>query len=126
MGSWTDTRDRAHVGKGAPHRVVAPLVEREAVLELIDEALQEGLEGMGRVIALHAPAGHGKTRILTEAEGRAEALGYRILRSRSTPLEVTFPFGAAMQLFEPVWLEAGSDERRRLADGPAWRAGEWV
>jgi DNA-binding NarL/FixJ family response regulator len=46
----------------------------------------------------------------------------QVLGAQATELERDFPFGVAIQLFEPRWMAADHEERARLADGPAHRA----
>lgn len=73
----------------------------------------------GRVALICGPAGIGKTALLAGVHHQAEAAGMLVLRARGVELEQGFAFGVVRQLFEPVLLGAGADERSRLLSGPA-------
>jgi len=47
----------------------------------------------------------------------------QILGGAASELERDFPFGLAIQLFEPLWTTLHADERAALLDGPAGAAG---
>lgn len=89
------------------------LLERESELA----SLQAGLAGELLVIA--GPAGVGKSRLLGEARGMAQAAGSRVVVARGVELEREFPFGIVSQLFEPLLIRADARERERWLDGPA-------
>jgi DNA-binding CsgD family transcriptional regulator len=95
------------------------LVERERELAAIDRLLEDAREGCGGVLVIHAPAGHGKTRLISVAGDRARAAGLGVLGAQATELEREFPFGVAVQLLEPLWLAAGAEQRVRLSTGAA-------
>lgn len=48
----------------------------------------------------------------------------QVAGAQGTRLEQDFPFGLAIQLFEPRWISADAAERERLLQGPARWAGE--
>ena len=48
----------------------------------------------------------------------------QVTGAQGTRLEQNFPFGVAIQLFEPRWISADASERERLVQGPAHWAGE--
>jgi DNA-binding CsgD family transcriptional regulator len=70
-------------------------------------------------VAIEAPVGSGKSRLLAAAEELARSAGADVLRARGAELEQEYPFGVATQLLEPSWLAADSAERARLSEGPA-------
>lgn len=100
------------------------LVEREEELAVLEQRLAEAREGCGGVILIEGPAGKGKSRLLTIAGDMARKAEMLVLGAQATELERDFPFGVAIQLFEPRWLAADEETRERLLTGPARRAGE--
>src|SRR4051794_4109310 len=97
----------------------AALLEREHEVERIGVALGEVAEGAGRAVAIEAPAGMGKSRLLEDARGRAAELGFRVLAARATELEQGFPYGVMRQLFERPLTDADAGERERWLAGAA-------
>ncbi|MFD3451102.1 ATP-binding protein [Streptomyces sp. NPDC058691] len=101
-----------------------PLLEREAELVAVDEALAE-LTGIradgaqqhvgprrGGLLAVAAPAGLGKTTLLTETRRRASALGCTVLFARGGDQEQGVAFHVARQLLQPQLAGAGEAELR--------------
>lgn len=90
-----------------------PLLEREAELVAVDEALAEltGIRAEGEhprsgtrrggVLAFAAPAGLGKTTLLAETRRRASALGCTVLYARGGDQEQGVAFHVARQLLQP-------------------------
>ena len=109
---------RAHARK---HRVEVPL-ERARELAALDETIAATASGAGRVVLLEGAGGIGKTLLLAHAIQRAQASGVTVLRARGGELERQFPFGVALQLFEPYLSSASSRERRRVLAGAAAHA----
>lgn len=90
---------------------------------MLEQQLAAAADGEGSVVVIEAPAGKGKSRLLTIAGDMAREAGMRVLGAHGSELERDFPFGAAIQLFEPRWISAGPDERAALSQGPArWAA----
>ncbi len=112
---------RRHVRSVGRHE---RLVEREDELFAIDRALGASLRGKGGVVVIEAPAGKGKTRLLAAAGDRARQLSIQVLGAQGTELEQEFPYGVAVQLFEPLWVSSDPDTRVRLSAGPALAAAE--
>ncbi len=101
----------------------APLVEREAELAVIEDALSDAREGVGRVVLIEAPAGKGKSRLMTITGDLARESDMQVLGAHGSELERDFPFGVAIQLFAPRWNAADADARASLLAGPARHAG---
>src|SRR5687768_266247 len=73
-------------------QVAELLVGRTAELEVFDQALTELGQGGARAIELVGEPGIGKTRLLTELAGRADARGYLALSGSASELEQDLPF----------------------------------
>jgi DNA-binding CsgD family transcriptional regulator len=101
--------------------VEAPL-ERARELTALDETIAAAATGAGRVVLLEGAGGIGKTLLLSHAIQRAQASGLTVLRARGGELERQFPFGVALQLFEPYLSAASPRERRRVLAGAAVHA----
>ncbi|MEV6108097.1 AAA family ATPase [Streptomyces sp. NPDC051940] len=97
------------------------LLEREAELSAIDDALREvaGLprSGSGRprvrrggLVAVAGHAGLGKTTLLAETRTRAAALGCTVLFARGGDQEQRVAFHVARQLLQPQLARYGDDE----------------
>jgi DNA-binding CsgD family transcriptional regulator/tetratricopeptide (TPR) repeat protein len=94
------------------------LLEREVELEALQTLIATSFEG-GRLVAIEGPAGMGKTRLLGEARARAREAGMEVLSARGSELEREFPYGVVRQLFEPILVAAGPEERAELLGGAA-------
>ncbi len=107
---------REHTSRFAPDppamplRAPANLVEREAELAVVDDALARLGAGHGGLLLFEGPAGIGKTRLLTELRTLAAAAGARPLTARASVLERDFGFGVVRQLLEPATSEADAYE----------------
>ena len=91
---------------------------------MLKTRLSEARNGEGGVIFIEAPVGHGKSRLLTIAGDLARKSGMQVLGAQGAELERDFPFGVAIQLFEPRWLAIGEHTREWLLEGPARWAGD--
>ena len=116
-GSGDAPRRRA----GADALDAEPL-EREAETAALRDAVDAACAGGGRVVLLEGTAGLGKTRLLTLATRLAQEREMTILRARGGELERQYPFGVALQLFEPYLSAASARERRRVLAGAAANA----
>jgi len=94
-----------------------PLLEREAELATLQALVQDLRLGSGRVVAIEAGAGMGKTRLLAEARRLAAGAGLAVLGARGGELEREFPFGVVRQLFEPALTD--SEQREDALSGAA-------
>jgi DNA-binding NarL/FixJ family response regulator len=86
---------------------------------VLESRLAAARAGSGAVIVLDAPAGSGKSRLLTIAGDMAREAGMQVFGAHGSELERDFPFGIALQLFEPRWIAAAPEERAMLGAGPA-------
>src|SRR5437763_3558646 len=68
----------------------AALLEREHEVERVAATLRDAAGGAGGALAIEAPAGMGKSRLLEDARGRAAELGFRVLAARATEPEQGF------------------------------------
>jgi len=105
----------ARVSEGTP-------LERTHELSALDAALDAATGSAGRVVLLEGAGGIGKTLLLTLASQRAQARGVTVLRARGGELERQFPFGVALQLYEPYLSAASPRERSRVLAGAATHA----
>lgn len=98
-------------------------MEREQELVALESGLTGARGRAGRTIVIEAPAGTGKSRLLTVAGDRARDAGMQILGASASELEQDSPFGLAIQLFEPRWSSTDLGDRAALLQGPARTAG---
>jgi DNA-binding NarL/FixJ family response regulator len=103
--------------RGEPE--VDALLEREAELSALEEALAQTRRGAGALVLVEGPAGVGKSRLLEVATERGRSVGLRVQSARGRPLERDFGFGVALQLFERTVCTAAAEERARLLSGAA-------
>ena len=94
------------------------LLEREAEIAAIGDALDGLEEDGGRTILVEGPPGIGKSALIAASRELAAERGVRVLTARGSELEVEFPFGVVRQLFEAELIDP---ERRAalLADAAA-------
>ena len=98
------------------------LLERERELAELDAAIAAACSGEGSLVAIEAPAGLGKTRLLHAARERGLAAGMQVLAARATELERDFPFALVRQLFEPALAPLDETARETLLEGAAGAA----
>lgn len=104
------------------HTLDAEPLEREREIAALQEAVDAACSSSGRLLLLEGAAGLGKTHLLTLAIRLAQQRDMAILRARGGELERQYPFGVALQLFEPHLSAATPRERRRLLAGAAAHA----
>jgi len=112
-------------GSQTTARASAPVelpLERTRELAALDEAIAAAVGGEGRVLLLEGAGGLGKTVLLAHAVAQAQAGTMTVLRARGGELERQFPFGVALQLFEPYLSAASPRERKRVLAGAAAHA----
>lgn len=78
------------------------LLEREAELGALDQVLEAARAGTGNLVIVEAGPGMGKSALLAAAGDMAQGRGMTALWAAGRQLERDFPFGVALQLFEPV------------------------
>jgi predicted ATPase len=107
----------------APHttsgRSRGGLFEREAEQRTLADLLKAASYGEGGTMALEAPAGQGKTALVTFTVELATAHGMRVLSARGGELERAFPYGVVRQLFERLLVSATAAQRERWLAGAA-------
>jgi DNA-binding CsgD family transcriptional regulator/tetratricopeptide (TPR) repeat protein len=97
---------------------IDPLLERDGELAALD-ALLGGELDRGRLLAIEAPPGIGKTSLILEARSRAREAGIQVLAARGSELESRFSFGVVRQLFEPFLAQLSDQERSEVLTGAA-------
>jgi DNA-binding CsgD family transcriptional regulator len=98
-------------------------LERGRELAELDAAIDAAARARGGIVLLEAAGGLGKTLLLSVAVAHAHAREMTVLRARGGELERQFPFGVALQLFEPYLTAASAQERERVLAGAAAHAG---
>jgi DNA-binding CsgD family transcriptional regulator len=98
------------------------LVEREAELRALTEAVESGCSGLGGLVVVEGPAGIGKSRLLDAVGRDASAVGARVLRARGGILERDVAYGAVRQLLERFLDALPDDERADVLSGAAAHA----
>jgi len=89
----------------APSKDWTPLLGRSAEIEVLTELLDD-VERTGAALVLRGDPGIGKSRLLAEAIGLAEARGMNVLASRGIQSEARLAFGGLQQLLRPVRSQA--------------------
>jgi predicted ATPase len=100
-------------------RPAIELLEREAELAALEEAIAAASSGSGRVLVIEGPAGIGKTRLLAAACERADALGLEAVLARAGELERDLGWGVVRELFERALGDPSQEERGQLFSGAA-------
>jgi DNA-binding CsgD family transcriptional regulator len=96
-----------------------PLLERDHEVAQLQALLDAARTGQGRLVAIEGPAGIGKSRLLAEVRRCAAEDGMIALSARGAEFEHEFSYGIVRQLFEPVLMRAGEEEREELLAGAA-------
>ncbi|WP_219416755.1 AAA family ATPase, partial [Pseudonocardia nigra] len=84
-----------------PDDVVTGLLDRDAELAAVEQALASAVSGRGALLLVEGEAGIGKTRLLRAAAALAVERGLRVLSARGGELERELAFGVVRQLLEP-------------------------
>jgi DNA-binding CsgD family transcriptional regulator len=98
---------------------VGELLERTIELRQLSALFAAACSGRGQVCFIEGPSGVGKSRLLDECAGTAQALGMRVLRARCSELTRDYPFGVARNLFEATVVRAEPETRAKLMQGSA-------
>ena len=97
----------------------AHLLERQAELAQIGDALRGAATGSGAVVIVEGAAGIGKSSLLGAAAELAEAERMTVLSARGAPLEREFALGVVIQLLAPSVEPLTNRERDRAFAGAA-------
>jgi DNA-binding CsgD family transcriptional regulator/tetratricopeptide (TPR) repeat protein len=95
------------------------LLEREAEVAALDQALADAVAGQGSVVAIEGPPGIGKSRLVASAVELARARDMYTLSVRATELERSYPYGIVRQTADSVTLDKSDEERSALFTGAA-------
>jgi len=87
------------------------LVERDRLIEQIEEVVARAAAGEARMLLIEGQAGIGKSRLAAEARRRAAEAGMTVLTARGSELEREFPYGVVRQLFEVALIDPAARER---------------
>jgi predicted ATPase len=79
-------------------RTGAVLLERDAELAVLSDALARARDGRGAIVVVDGPAGIGKTQLLRAAADEAAATQMHVLRASGAALERELPYGCAVAL----------------------------
>ena len=92
-------------------RALCPvLVGRGNELSVLEDALLAANRGQGSVVALAGDAGLGKTRLATELEHRARAIGAEVLSGGCSEADLSLPY---LPLLSDGGVEQSTHARRR-------------
>lgn len=109
---------------------IGELVGRAAELTEVTTAVHQLSEGRASVLAIEGEAGIGKTRLVQQIIGAAQARGVVVFSGRAHPFETSRPFGVVADALDLSWRSP--DPRRaaigamlagRSAPGPGTAAG---
>jgi DNA-binding CsgD family transcriptional regulator len=84
------------------------LIEREAELAALDDALARAVSGSGSFVLVSGGLGVGRSALLHEVGKAAAARGMRALRAVASPMEQEFGYGVVRQLLEPELAPGGA------------------
>ena len=84
----------------APRATGSALIERDADLGVLSDAIARAEGGVGGLVVIEGPPGIGKSALLGAARAGARAHGISVLYARGGELERGFPYGVARQLLE--------------------------
>ena len=95
------------------------LLERDAELQTLDEALAAAVDGRGSVVAVEGPPGIGKSGLVAACLELARARDMYTVSVRATELERSYPYGIVRQTADSVSLDKSQEERSALFTGAA-------
>ena len=102
--SRTEARPVVAVPPGTADSV--PLIGREAETRTLLQALDDAARGRGRLVIIGGEAGIGKTRLLAELRGAAQALGARVALGQCHQSEQVLPFRPLIEALREAELPA--------------------
>jgi DNA-binding CsgD family transcriptional regulator len=94
-------------------------LEREREAAAVAHAVRRAREGEGGAVLIEGSAGIGKTALLGWSSEHAANEGLQVLSATARELERGFPFGLALQLFEPAFSALDADQREQALSGAA-------
>src|SRR2546430_408445 len=103
--------------------VEGPLIERDAELDVLHDAVNGLSKGAGRVVVVDGSAGLGKSALVDHAATIAARAGCSVRRAAPSPRESQFAFGVVRTLLETPLVDAPEPERAQLLDGAGAAAG---
>src|SRR6185312_7596272 len=103
--------------------IEGPLIERDAELDVLHEAVSGLAKGAGRVVVIDGSAGLGKSALVEHAATIATRAGCSVRRAAPSPHERQFAFGVIRSLLETPLVDASGPERAQLMDGAGASAG---
>lgn len=95
------------------------LLEREAELAVLMDALTAARRSRGSVVVIDGPAGIGKSRLVQAARTHGRQSGMDVLSARGVELEREVSFGVAAELFAGRLASASAKTRAGLLAGHA-------
>ena len=110
---------------GPSSAVPLDLLERETELAAVASHITAIPDG-GRLLVIEGPPGIGKSALVAETKTLAQVAGWQVLGGRGVELERSFSYGVVRQLFEPVVVSLGAEERAELLAGAAGLAAPLV
>jgi len=105
--------------EAAAERARTDLLEREAELLALADALRGAREAPGTAVLIDGPAGAGKSTLLDWTAATARAAGLTVLRAAGSPLDASVPFGVVRQLFDRAVAALDPDVRAMVFSGMA-------
>ncbi|WAP54016.1 ATP-binding protein [Streptomyces sp. S465] len=99
------------------------LLEREAELARIADALRAAAAGTSSLLLLTGPLGIGRTALLQQLPTLAEGKEVHVLRANAAPMEQDFALGVVRQLFDSLLTGIPEElrERRLSQEDGSWR-----
>ena len=96
--------------------VSAPLVGREAEVEVMERALGGANRGRSRAVGVLGEPGIGKSRLLGELGRRAAGRGHLVLSGRAAELERDAPFALLIEAMDGQVAQVGAEPLSELGD----------
>nr|WP_179220696.1 AAA family ATPase [Sphingomonas laterariae] len=100
-------------------RGLTPFTGRHGPLAELESALADAMAGQGRLVAIEAPPGVGKTRLADELLDRAAAQGCRVVRGDCQSYLGAEPLQPFLQMLRAIFAVDGSATNLRAADAVA-------
>lgn len=107
------------MASSVPRSGAPVLVERDAELAALYDAVREAARHEGSVVLVQGPAGAGKTALLRAGRECARAEGLRVLAATGSELDRSFAFGLVHQPLDGVLAGTDAQRRERLLAGAA-------